>query len=123
MSFPILSSLISAPIVGAVLLLFVRGADREQTARTARQVALVVSVLVFAETLLLWARFNPASDPRENALQLHDRILPYRLLRLKIAASPCRGGIRLTPVVAVIAYAVNPMAFLTGAHAETHRHP
>ena len=61
MSFPILSSLIALPIVGAVLLLFVRGVDEEQTARLARQVALIVSVLVFFETLLLWARFNPAS--------------------------------------------------------------
>jgi NADH-quinone oxidoreductase subunit M len=61
MTFPILSSLIGLPVLGAVALLFVRGADEEQTARLARQVALVVSVLVFAETLLLWSRFNPAS--------------------------------------------------------------
>src|SRR5258708_7935425 len=61
MTFPILSSLIALPVLGAVLLLFVRGADEEQTARLARQVALVISILVFAETLLLWSRFNPAS--------------------------------------------------------------
>src|SRR5205809_2497896 len=56
MPFPILTTLIALPIAGAILLLFV-GDDE----RLARNVALVVSLLVFAETLLLWARFNPAS--------------------------------------------------------------
>jgi len=60
MPFPILSSLVALPVVGAVLLLFVRG-DEEQTAPASRGIALVVSVLVFAETLLLWSRFNAAS--------------------------------------------------------------
>src|SRR5437764_7333740 len=60
MPFPILSSLVALPVVGALLLLFVRG-DEEQSAPAARAVALVVSTLVFAETLLLWSRFNPAS--------------------------------------------------------------
>jgi len=59
MPFPILSSLIALPIVGALLLLFVRG--DEENAPLARRIALVVSVLVFAETLLLWSRFNAAS--------------------------------------------------------------
>jgi NADH-quinone oxidoreductase subunit M len=60
MSFPILTSLIVLPIAGAVLLLLVRG-DEERTAPLARNIALIVSVLVFAETLLLWSRFNPSS--------------------------------------------------------------
>src|SRR4051812_692211 len=60
MQFPILSSLIVLPIVGAILLLFVRG-DEEESAAFARAIALIVAVLVFAETLLLWSRFNPAS--------------------------------------------------------------
>jgi NADH-quinone oxidoreductase subunit M len=60
MPFPILSSLVALPAVGAILLLFVRG-DEEQTAPASRGIALVVSVLVFAETLLLWSRFNAAS--------------------------------------------------------------
>src|SRR5438067_5226331 len=60
MPFPILSSLVALPVVGALLLLFVRG-DEEQSAPAARAVALVVSTLVFAETLLLWSRFNAAS--------------------------------------------------------------
>ena len=59
MAFPILSSLIVVPIVGALLLLFVK--DNEQNEPIVRNIALVVSVLVFAETLLLWSRFNPAT--------------------------------------------------------------
>src|SRR6266511_1117001 len=61
MSFPILTSLIALPIAGAIVLLLVRPGDDEQSAPLVRYVALIVSVLVFAETLLLWARFNPAS--------------------------------------------------------------
>jgi NADH-quinone oxidoreductase subunit M len=60
MHFPILTSLIALPVVGAMLLLFVRG-DEEQSAPFARKIALTVSLLVFAETLLLWSRFNAAS--------------------------------------------------------------
>jgi len=59
MTFPILTSLIALPIAGAILLLFVR--DDEHHEALIRKIALVVSVLVFAETLLLWSRFNPAS--------------------------------------------------------------
>src|SRR5437660_7326333 len=59
MHFPILTSLIALPIAGALLLLFVP--DDEQTAPLVRRIALIVSVLVFAETLLLWSRFNAAS--------------------------------------------------------------
>ncbi len=59
MTFPILTSLIALPIAGALLLLLVR--DDEDHERAIRLVALVISVLVFAETLLLWSRFNPAS--------------------------------------------------------------
>jgi NADH-quinone oxidoreductase subunit M len=59
MPFPILTSLIALPVVGAVVLFFLR--DVEQNAPLVRKTALVVSLLVFAETLLLWARFDPAS--------------------------------------------------------------
>jgi NADH-quinone oxidoreductase subunit M len=58
MTFPILTSLILLPAAGALALLFIR--DDERGAAVARGVALVISVLVFAETLLLWSRFNPA---------------------------------------------------------------
>jgi NADH-quinone oxidoreductase subunit M len=60
MQFPILTSLIVLPAAGAILLLLLRG-DEEQSAPLARKIALVVSLLVFGETLLLWNRFNPAS--------------------------------------------------------------
>ena len=56
MTFPILTSLVALPIVGALVLLFMKSDEHEDTA--VRSVALVVSVLVFAETLLLWSRFN-----------------------------------------------------------------
>jgi NADH-quinone oxidoreductase subunit M len=59
MSFPILTSLIALPALGAAALLLLR--DDEERASVIRNVALLVSVLVFAETLLLWARFNAAS--------------------------------------------------------------
>ncbi len=55
--FPILTTLIALPVVGAVLLLFIR--DDEQHAALIRGVALVISLLVFAETLLLWSGFSP----------------------------------------------------------------
>ena len=60
MHFPILTSLVALPVAGAILLLFVNG-DQERSAPRVRKIALVVSLLVFAETLLLWSRFNAAS--------------------------------------------------------------
>jgi NADH-quinone oxidoreductase subunit M len=60
MDFPILTSIVALPVVGAILLLLVKG-DEERSAPLARNVALVVSLLVLAETLLLWVRFNAAS--------------------------------------------------------------
>ncbi len=59
MTFPILSSLVALPIVGALLLLLIR--DDEANEPLIRKAALVVSLLVFAETLLLWSRFVPSS--------------------------------------------------------------
>src|SRR5216684_1038459 len=59
MTFPILSSLIALPIAGALLLLLVP--DEERHDALVHEVALIVSVLVFAETVLLWARFNPTT--------------------------------------------------------------
>ncbi|HEV3141105.1 MAG TPA: NADH-quinone oxidoreductase subunit M [Vicinamibacterales bacterium] len=59
--FPILTSLITLPILGAIALLLVPdGDDHGSGARTVKNVALIVSMLVFAETLLLWNRFDPA---------------------------------------------------------------
>jgi NADH-quinone oxidoreductase subunit M len=59
MHFPILTTLIALPVVGALLLLLVRSGDNEE--KVSRTIALVVSLLVFAETLLLWSRFAPGS--------------------------------------------------------------
>src|SRR5262249_23758901 len=47
-------------IVGAILLLLVPGTDQHE-GKLARNIALAVSALVFAETLLLWSRFAPQS--------------------------------------------------------------
>src|SRR5579864_6329692 len=59
MTFPILTSLIALPIAGAILLLLVR--DDEHHEALIRKIALVVSVLVFAETLVLWSLFKTVS--------------------------------------------------------------
>ena len=59
MTFPILSSLVILPTLGALLLFFIR--DDEANEPLIRKTALVVSLLVFAETLLLWSRFVPTS--------------------------------------------------------------
>ena len=59
MTFPILSSLIVLPIAGAILLVFIK--DDEANEGVVRAVALIVSLLVFAETLLLWNRFAAGS--------------------------------------------------------------
>jgi NADH-quinone oxidoreductase subunit M len=58
-AFPILTTLIALPVAGAIVLFFVPDADGE--GKAARNVALVVSLLVFAETLLLWSRFAPGT--------------------------------------------------------------
>jgi NADH-quinone oxidoreductase subunit M len=59
MPFPILTSLIALPVVGAILLLFVR--DEGPNGRRLHILALIVSVLVLAETLVLWSRFATGS--------------------------------------------------------------
>src|SRR5206468_501395 len=59
MHFPILTSILAVPVFGAIVLLFVR--DDERNAATIRSVTLIVSGLVFALTLLVWNRFDPAS--------------------------------------------------------------
>ncbi|MET0166935.1 MAG: NADH-quinone oxidoreductase subunit M [Vicinamibacterales bacterium] len=59
MTFPILTSLIALPVVGAVVLLFVK--DDPQNEGVIRAITLAVSVLVFVETLLLWVSFDPTS--------------------------------------------------------------
>ncbi len=74
MHFPILSSLVALPIAGALLLLLVR--DEPEHEPLVRNIALIVSVLVFAETLLLWSRFDPAIGrlPVRRAARLDSRV-------------------------------------------------
>src|SRR5262245_59300357 len=58
MTFPIVSAIVALPALGALVLLLVRDEHNEGLIR---KTALVVSVLVFAETVLLAWQFNPAS--------------------------------------------------------------
>ena len=57
MSFPMLTSLVLVPLAGSVLVLLT-GQGRD---RLARRVSLVVSLAAFALSLVMWARFDPAS--------------------------------------------------------------
>ncbi len=60
---PLLSLLTFSPLLGvALIMLFVRGEDEAQANARARWIALGVSLLVFALSLLLFQRFNP-QDP------------------------------------------------------------
>ena len=66
MQFPILSTLVALPVVGAILLLFVPAGDPagnpgNKNERVSQMIALVISLLVFGETLLLWSRFVSGS--------------------------------------------------------------
>ena len=56
---PIVTSLIVLPILGAIALFALR--DDEANEGLIRNVALAISLAVFAGTLLLWARFDPTS--------------------------------------------------------------
>jgi NADH-quinone oxidoreductase subunit M len=56
-SFPILSSIVWLPVLGAMVLLFLGNEDGRRD-DLVRRVALIVSILVFGETLLLWSRFE-----------------------------------------------------------------
>jgi len=55
--FPLLSLLTFLPLVGAAIILFVRGEDAV-VARNARWTALWTSLIVFVLSLILWARFD-----------------------------------------------------------------
>ena len=57
---PILSLVTFLPLVGALLILVVRG-EAEVVARNARNVALWTSTITFLLSLLLWTDFDPAA--------------------------------------------------------------
>ncbi len=56
--FPLLSLLTWLPLVGAAIIMMVRG-DAETVASNARWTALWTSLIIFVFSLLLWARFDP----------------------------------------------------------------
>ncbi len=58
--FPILSLVTFLPLAGALIILTIRG-EEEVVARNARWTALWTSLITFALSLVLWARFDSAS--------------------------------------------------------------
>lgn len=58
--FPILSLVTYLPLVGVVIMLFIRG-DRETVAANSRWAALWTSLIVFAVSLVLWFDFDRAN--------------------------------------------------------------
>jgi len=58
---PILSAVTWLPAVGALFIFLIRGND-EFAARNARRVALWVTVITFALSLLLWTEFDPTTS-------------------------------------------------------------
>ncbi len=67
--FPVLSLITWLPLVGAVVIMSVRG-DEETIAANARWTALWTSLIVLALSLVLWARF----DPREAGFQFIENV-------------------------------------------------
>jgi NADH-quinone oxidoreductase subunit M len=59
LSDSILSYITFLPLVGVVILLFIRGRD-EASENLARWVSLVVSSVVFVLSLVMWAQFDPS---------------------------------------------------------------
>src|SRR3569832_421897 len=57
---PILSLITFLPLVGALIILFVRG-DAETTGRQARFIALWTTLVTFALSLLIWIYFEPGT--------------------------------------------------------------
>ena len=56
MSFPILSSLILLPTIGALFLFFTK--DKDQNNSTAKYVALFTSIVNFLISIYLWVSFD-----------------------------------------------------------------
>ena len=55
----LLSILLVTPLIGAIILLFIRHSDRVQEAKNLKSVALLTTMITFALTLLLWGGFDP----------------------------------------------------------------
>jgi len=110
MPFPILSSLVVLPLVGALLLLFVK--DNEENAGVIRRVAVVVSTLVFAETLLLWSRFS-AGSAEFQFIERHDWIPAFGI-------SYFVGVDGISLLLLVLTGFLTPLSFL-GSWASVHK--
>ena len=57
--WPILSTVTFLPLVGAILILLIRG-DDEIARRNIRNVALWTTTVTFIVSLFIWAQFDPA---------------------------------------------------------------
>src|ERR1700676_1586735 len=112
MPFPILSSLVVLPIAGAILLLFVR--DDEHNETLVRNITLVVSVLVFAETLLLWSRFN-AGSAEFQFVERHAWIPAFRI-------SYWAGGDGISLLLLVLTGFLTPL-WILGSWETVHKKP
>ena len=60
--WPILSTVTFLPLVGALLIVVIRG-DDESARRNIYWTALWTTLITFVLSLFIWARFNPA-DPK-----------------------------------------------------------
>src|ERR1700749_807364 len=79
--FPILSLITWLPMVGAIVIMAVRG-DEETVASNARWTALWTSLLVLALSLVLWVKF----DPRQPGFQFNESVswLPHYRIAYKM---------------------------------------
>jgi NADH-quinone oxidoreductase subunit M len=111
MPFPILSTLVALPVAGA-LALFLVGDQDAAGERLAKKVALVVSLLVFAETLLLWSRFNTGS-PEFQFVERHDWIPAFGI-------SYAVGVDGISLVLLVLTAFLTPLALL-GSWESVHK--
>jgi len=92
------------PIAGAIVLLLVPG--DEEHAPLVRNIALVVSVLVFAETLLLWTGFDPASAD-------YQRVEQYRWMPEQFGISYKVGVDGISLLLVVLTGFLTPIALLS----------
>ena len=79
MDFPILSSLILLPTIGALFLFFTK--DKEGNNLTAKYVALFTSVVNFLVSIYLWISFDESTS---NFQFIEDRIWIESLVNYKV---------------------------------------
>ena len=66
----ILSGLLVLPLIGALLMLILRG-ESPATLNNARWIALWTTLITFALSVVAWERFNPA-EPGFQLIEQHD---------------------------------------------------